>query len=465
MTLSTEGSPSSRSRARLAKRFSVTSFGCKVSRAEASTIGSELRASGLLEAGETAAADVLLVHTCTVTDRADRDDRKLIRRLRRENPLATLVVSGCLAQRDPDALARMSEVDLVLGHGETARLAELLAARDDGRLIGKVAWRPAPTRRSAAPDAAFDFPLGDSVTVDADRTRAFLKIQDGCERRCAFCVVPSVRGRERSADPDAAEATIRRLMERGVAEVVLAGIHLANFGDGRGTDLAGFLARFEERPPPGRLRLSSVEPMEAGARLVDLVASASVVAPHLHLPAQSGSDAVLRRMRRGLTADRFRRLVARGHARNPRLHFATDVLVGFPGESDAEFEETRRLLEELPLASLHVFPFSPRSGTDAAERHRRDSVDRKAVAERAAALRELSDAKLRAFTAAAAGTVADTLVLRGGRALTDHYLDVALSPDVSVAPGTRFAARLLPQPSGEGLLATRHEPALAAATC
>ena len=197
--------------------------------------------------------------------------------------------------------------------------------------------------------------------LDPDRTRAFLKVQDGCERRCAFCVVPSLRGKERSARIEDVVDAVRRLGDAGVPEVVLAGIHLAAFGHDRGTRLVDLLARLEDDPPACRVRLSSLEPMEAGEALVDLVATSRAVVPHLHLPLQSGSFGVLKRMRRGIVPERYRALAERAVRANPRLHLATDLIAGFPGETDAEFAETRRFVEELPFASLHVFPFSPRS--------------------------------------------------------------------------------------------------------
>jgi threonylcarbamoyladenosine tRNA methylthiotransferase MtaB len=415
-------------------RYAVFSLGCKVSRIDACALAGHLGAAGASPAGE-ADADVLVVHTCSVTDRADRDCRRLIRRLRRGNPRATLVVSGCLAQRDPDALARMPEVDLVLGHGVKGALPALLSEREAGLLPGKVVWT-----EPAAPG----LPVEVGAALDAGRTRAFLKIQDGCERRCSFCIVPSLRGAERSADAAPLEDEIRRLGETGVPEVVLAGVHLANYGKEKGASLLGLLERLEKRPPACRVRLSSLEPMEAGGALLDFVAASKVVAPHLHLPLQSGSDRVLLRMRRGITAARYRSLVERAHAGNPRIHFATDLITGFPGETEEEFEETLRLVRELPFASLHVFPFSPRSGTRAAELHAASPVTAAAVTRRARALRLLGAQKARTFAARAAGTVADLVTLRGNRGLTDHYLEVGLRlPERDSAPGRRLPVRLL----------------------
>ena len=433
-----------------ARRLHAEALGCKVSRVDACATGLPFA-----RAATPADADVLLVHGCAVTDRAGRDGRRLVRRLRRANPSATLVVSGCFAEKDADALAAMREVDLVVPLAVRAALPALLDARDAGLLPGKVAR--APDARAAA---LFGMPAGGraaAALLDADRTRAFLKVQDGCRRRCAFCVVPSLRGPEVSAPSRDVADAVRRLGDAGVPEVVLTGIHLAAFGAGAGTSLVGLLDDLERDAPRCRVRLSSLEPMEAGEAVVDRVASSRVVVPHLHLPLQSGSAAVLRRMRRGIVPERYRALAERAVRANPRLHLATDLIAGFPGETDAEFDETLRLVDELPFASLHVFPFSPRTGTDAAAWHAADPVSAGAVTERARVLRRLGEVKVRAFAARAAGTRADLVTLRGERGLTDHYLEVVLRlPAADAAPGRRVSVRLI---------ASREDGALEAHPC
>ncbi len=353
----------------------------------------------------------------------------------------------------------MPEVDLVIGHGISEGLPAILAEREAGLLPGKILWTAAVAAGTALHGFASPFasPAGSPVELDATRTRAFLKIQDGCERRCAFCIVPFLRGPERSASAHDVEAEIRRLAREGVAEVVLAGVHLANYGRERGTDLLDLLRRLEDDPPACRVRLSSLEPMEAGRELVTFVSRSRVVVPHLHLPLQSGSDTVLRRMRRGLVTARYRELVETALGLNPRVHIATDVIVGFPGETHAEFEETVGLLTDLPLASLHVFPFSPRTGTLGAELHKVSAVEPRILSSRAGAIRELGRAKLASFRERADGTLADTVVLRGGTALTDNYLEAELGDleREELAPGARFQARLSLRPGGRRLIARR----------
>jgi threonylcarbamoyladenosine tRNA methylthiotransferase MtaB len=432
------------------RRLFVETLGCKVSRVDAGGT-----AAPFARAASPEEADVVLVHGCAVTERALRDGRRAVRRLRRESPEATLVVSGCFAEDAAPALAAMREVDLVVPLAARAGLPALLDARDAGLLPGKIAGGDG-TRDSRL----FAMPAGGhaaSALVDADRTRAFLKIQDGCRRRCAFCIVPKLRGGERSAARGHVAEAVRALGASGVPEVVLTGIHLAAFGGDDGGDggLLALIDDLERDPPACRVRLSSLEPMEAGEELAERVASSRVVVPHLHLPLQSGSASVLRRMRRGIVPPRYRALALAAVRANPRLHLATDLIAGFPGETDAEFEETLRLVEELPFASLHVFPFSPRAGTDAAAWHRESAVPARTVTERARALRRLGDAKARAFADRADGTPADLVVLRGGRGLTDHYLEVGLRlPAADAVPGRRLAVRLAAGgPDGAGALA------------
>lgn len=435
--LSTKFARSGGSSASGTRRFAVHVLGCKVSRIEAGQLGRALEADGLRPALPGEEADVVVLHACTVTGRADRDALRTVRRLRRENPGAFLAVTGCLAVRAPDLLARRPDVDLVAGHGAYGSFARLVADASSGLLPGKVA------ASAASPGEVLS--RAGAARPEPGRTRAFLKVQDGCERRCAFCIVPFLRGAERSAPAGEVEEAVRALGEAGVPEVVLCGVHLAAFGRERGESLVALLGALEARPPACRVRLSSLEPMEAGEALVELVAGGRVVAPHLHLPLQSGSDAILRRMRRGMTAARFRALLDRAARANPRVHLATDVIAGFPGETDAEFAETEALLRALPLASLHVFPFSPRSGTAAAGLPA--AVPRAAVARRAARLRALDAGLRRRYALSHDGREADVVALQGGVGLTESYVEARLGPG-SPPTGSRFPALLAARPDG-----------------
>lgn len=428
--MSTNSPDGTSARSAPVRKVRVAALGCKVSGVEAAAMKASLVAAGLVPAGRVGEADLVVVQTCTVTERADRDARRLIRRLRRESPGARVVVTGCLARRDPASVAAMPGVDLVAGRPAAETL---LAALGPARLLPSIEAPPA-------------LPL---VQHEEGRTRAFLSVQDGCSRRCAFCIVPSVRGPERSADPRDVARRVHALAASGVQEVVLSGVHLAAFAKGRG-GLAALMDALDADPPACRVRLSSLEPMEAGEALVRRVAASRVVVPHLHVPLQSGSDAVLRRMRRGITAGRFLRLAEAALGANPRLHLATDLIAGFPGETESQHAETLALAARLPFGSLHVFPFSPRSGTRAAELPGR--LPHPVVTARAGQLRALAAEKEAAFAARAEGTLADVLVLRDGTGLTDHYLPVRPGAGAP-GPGGRFTARLHPAAGGPLLVA------------
>ena len=433
MGLSTKFTGSDRPFGNAFRAYAVHVLGCKVAQVEAAGLARALDAAGLSRACPGTQADVVVLHACTVTERADRDAFRALRQLRRRNPDAVVAVSGCFAERAPDLLSRRPEVDLVAGHVPPGALPRLLAEAAAGLVPGKVASRsvsPAEVLLASRP--------GDG---EGPRTRAFLRVQDGCTRRCTFCIVPSVRGPERSATAAETAAAVRTLAEEGAPEVVLCGVHLAAFGSERGESLLGLLRLLEADPPACRVRLSSLEPMEAGEELVELAASGTVVVPHLHLPLQSGSDAVLRRMRRGMTASRFRALLERAARVNPMVHLATDVIAGFPGESEAEAAETETLLGGLPLASLHVFPFSPRSGTPAAALSATSGVAPAETTRRAARLRALDARIRRRYAASHDGREADLVALHGGVGLTETYVEAALPSD-GPAPGSRLRARL-----------------------
>lgn len=437
--LSTTFTGADRLSARSDRAYAVHVLGCKVSQIEAGHLARDLEAAGFSLARPGESPEVLVLHACTVTQRADRDALRMLRRLRREHPGALLAVTGCLAERDPDGLARRPEVDLVAGHRSGTGLVGLIEEAAAGLLPGKVA------ARGLRPDEILRSPL--AWSAGPGRTRAFLKVQDGCGRRCSFCIVPSLRGSERSAPSAEVEEAIRALAAQGVPEVVLCGVHLAAFGTDREESLVALLERLEKHPPACRIRLSSLEPMEAGEALVDLVAGGSVVAPHLHLPLQSGSDTVLRRMRRGMTTARFRGLLLRAWRANPQIHLATDVIAGFPGETDAEFSETEVLLADLPLASLHVFPFSLRSGTAAAGLAAATGIARSVVTQRAARLRILDARVRRRFARSHDGRDADLVALNGGVGLTGTYVEAGL-PAEGPSAGIRFRARLELLPDG-----------------
>jgi len=330
--------------------FYILTFGCRSNQADSAAIRESMLNRGMTESESFNTADIVVVNTCTVTHRSDKQARQAIRRIHRENPAARIVVAGCYAQRDAAAATEMPGVCLVAGNEEKICIADMLEAAE----FIKTDNRPVATDRAVK-------------RLAGDRTRPLVKIQDGCDNRCAYCVVPSVRGRGRSVPPEDVLREIRSLTDLGFREIVLTGINLGAYGrriNGHAR-LAGLLRRIVTLPGIGRIRLSSVEPVFLDREIVRLAGENPALARHFHIPLQSGSDRILRLMRRPYTAGRFRELVEFIHGELPDAGLGTDVITGFPGETDDDFEETRRFIEETPFSYLHVFPFSPREGTEA----------------------------------------------------------------------------------------------------
>ncbi|OGL10884.1 MAG: tRNA (N(6)-L-threonylcarbamoyladenosine(37)-C(2))-methylthiotransferase MtaB [Candidatus Rokubacteria bacterium RIFCSPLOWO2_02_FULL_72_37] len=410
-----------------ARTVSFATLGCRLNQVDSAQLQTALEARGFRTVPVEAPADVVVVNTCTVTARAEFSDRQAIRRAARVSPGGRLVVTGCWAQTSPGEVAGLAEVDLVVGNADKARLAELI----DGLLAG------AGARVHVSDIAgARGVEIPPLAHVGA-RSRAFLKVQDGCQHRCAFCIVPRARGRSRSLEPRVVLDHARRLVEAGHVELTLTGVDLGSYGADLHprTTLAALLRGLAALPGLRWLRLSSLLPAYFTEDLLETLATSRVIAPHLHVPLQSGSDRVLRRMRRPYTAAMYRRLIERLAAAIPALGLGADVIVGFPGESDADFAETRALVGALPFSYLHVFPFSPRRGTEAAALA--DRVDGATSGRRGRELRELGRAKGAAFRERLRGSVQEVLVLEtrdrgtGGLiGLTGNYVEVVFpGPD------------------------------------
>jgi threonylcarbamoyladenosine tRNA methylthiotransferase MtaB len=400
-------------------------LGCRLNQVDTGEMQGRLEASGFRVAAPGEQPDVVVVNTCTVTSRAEVSDRQAIRRLARAHPGARLVVTGCWAQTDPAAVAAVPGVDLVVGNADKHRLADLLRAPAS----------PSPLRVSDIAQAR-TIPLAPRPAASG-RSRAFLKIQEGCQHRCAFCIVPRARGASRSQEPAVILEQVRRLVEAGHPEVVLTGVDLGHYGADLvpRTTLAALLREMAEIPGLVWIRLSSLLPAYFTPELIDVVAHCPRVAPHLHVPLQSGSDAVLRRMRRPYTVAMYRRLVERLGSLRPGLALGTDVIAGHPGEEEAHFEETVALVEALPFSYLHVFPYSDRAGTEAAGLG--GHVDPRTVGRRSRRLRVLGQGKNLSFRRAAVGAALEVLVLETrdratGRlvGLSGTYVEVQFSgPD------------------------------------
>jgi threonylcarbamoyladenosine tRNA methylthiotransferase MtaB len=419
-----------------ADSFFLCTFGCRCNQADSAEIRSHLCASALRESNSHCDAGLIVINSCTVTRRADQQVRQTVRRLHRENPDARIVVAGCYAERDPNALAAIPGVSLVLGNADRDRLAEVWSR--DPESAEKIIHSPL--------DDAGHCRITGSAHIGS-KTRPFLKLQDGCDARCAYCIVPSVRGPGRSAKPDDILAEVRRLVEYGYQEIVLTGVHLGSYGrklpqPARLTDL---LRAILEIPGLGRLRLSSIEPMRFDRSLVALAAANPVFAPHFHIPLQSGSDRVLRLMRRPYKAARFLELLDFIQASMPDAGLGTDVLVGFPGETDEDFEATCELIRKSPLTYLHVFPFSVREATDAASMP--GQVPPKVLHERCEILRKLSGARNLAFRQRFVGKVLPAITLakeedRGQCVvLTENFIHARIA-EATVPPNRLIRVRI-----------------------
>ena len=399
----------------------LATLGCRLNQVESQEIGALLEGRGFRVVEPGADAQVYVINTCTVTGRADFSDRQLIRRIARENPEAYLVVTGCYAQTDPDAAAAIAGVDLVVGNQEKYHLPDLL---------GSLTKRPRPEVAVADIGGAREVPIAPFARV-AGRSRAFVKIQDGCQHRCAFCIVPAARGRSRSQEPKVVLDQVRALAKAGYLDVTLTGVDIGHYGWDLypRTTLAALLRELAEVEGLRWLRLSSVLPSYFTPELFDAVTTVPVMAPHLHLPLQSGSDRVLRLMRRPYHTGMYRALVDRLSAAIPDLGLGADVIVGHPGETEEDFEATMRVVEALPFSSLHVFAYSDRKGTEAARRA--DHVTAAAIRERSGRLRRLGALKSLAFRRGLVGRRRDAVVLaardrRTGllAGLTDNYVEV-----------------------------------------
>lgn len=335
-------------------------FGCKVNQFDTAGLAEKFREQGFTVVSPGEPADIHVVNTCTVTKTAEQKARQLMRKIKRENPGAVLVVTGCYAQTDPESVKALPGVDLVTGVAGRENLPELVAEHlASGRPLARVL----PGEKAG---------IGFYRPVFTGKTRAFLKIEDGCDSYCSYCKIPFARGPVRSLPPDLVLAELRRFAGLGFKEVVLVGIHLGHYGRDCGWDLAGLLRMLAGemgeafRGGGFRLRLSSLEPADITPELIEVFFTAGFLCPHLHIPLQSGSRSVLARMNRPYTPEEYARLLAELRRRQPDLAVSTDLMVGFPGESEAEFQESLDFLEAQQFSRVHVFPFSPREGTRAA---------------------------------------------------------------------------------------------------
>jgi threonylcarbamoyladenosine tRNA methylthiotransferase MtaB len=424
--------------------FSIENFGCRATEADTAALRRELLASGLALAGEHASADVVVLNTCTVTAAADAQAREAVRKIHRANPAARIVVTGCYAQRAPEELAALDGVALVVGNSHQAEIPGAIRglpapSAADFVPLERIGDDAMSLARSPAKILTGDIFAQTSVQIapaslaGADRTRPILKIQDGCNNRCSYCVIPFVRGRSRSLPPDVVVEEVRSLVAAGAKEIVLSGINLGSYGRDLAprAGLANVVRRMLDETALERLRFSSIEPQDVTEDFVGIVAGSDRIAPHFHVPLQSGSDHILRAMHRWYRAEHYAERVKLIRRLLPDAAIGADVIVGFPGETDGDFEATAEFIERLPFTYLHVFSFSARPGTEAAKVSAA-AVPPQVIRERARALRSLADGKSAAFRASQTGRTLRALTLaRAGddwtEALTGNYLKVRVA--------------------------------------
>jgi len=397
------------------ERFLVKNFGCRASQADGAAIEAGLAAKGLAVTSDLNDADLVVLNTCTVTATADDEVRQVVRRIHREQPGARILVTGCYAQREPEELAALEGVSLVVGNSHKTRIPEFVSTAEyHGQIEAGDIF------------AQTDFLSGPVEDAAGERTRPNLKIQDGCNNRCSFCIIPYVRGRSRSAPLETVVEQVQVLAAK-YREVVLSGINLGRWGRDLGgrTRLVDLVQRLLDKTPIERLRLSSVEPMDFSDELLELMASSPRIAKHVHAPLQSGSDSVLRRMYRKYRPQHYADRICKARALMTECAVGADVMTGFPGETDAEFAESYAFIDGLPFTYLHVFTYSERPGTPAAELLAR--VPRTVRKQRTNALRDLAARKNLEFRRSIVGKTISAVTLDNGEALTENYLKVALA--------------------------------------
>ena len=428
--------------------FYVENFGCRAAQADGRAIEEQLRCRGLEPAGCAESATLVVLNTCAVTASAEQDARAAIRRIRRANPGCEVIVTGCYAQRAPQEVAALPGVSRVIGNSHKPNLAQIA--------LGPHSEKDSSKQAPLVPLSSLTLPPEQSIFVSdifahtellaapvfdgpRERTRPNLKVQDGCNQRCSFCIIPFLRGPSRSLGLEEVLAQVNKLVAAGYREVVISGINLGRWGrdlspEGpRPPKLEDLVRAILDRTALRKLRISSVEPMDWSDSLIRLMAGSSRIAKHAHVPLQSGSDGVLRRMHRKYRPWHYRETVEKIRAAMPGASLGADVMVGFPGETGAEFDETCRMIEALPLTYLHVFTFSARPGTPAASMPAQVPVNLRR--ERNRILRDLAAEKKQAFMRGFLGERLEAITLGAAfeegegtwtRALTDNYLKLRL---------------------------------------
>ena len=462
--------------------YHVENFGCRASRSDGESIAAQLRLRGLSPAASVDSAQLIILNTCSVTAEADRTARAFIRRTHRRNPHAKIVVTGCYAQRAPHEIAVIDGVQAVIGNSHKRLISEICTGSGRSTAYERCEAAQSGAFPDLVPISALTGPTATILVdegfahsdlaslpfaVDAHQTRPNLKVQDGCGNRCSFCIIPATRGPSRSVPLETCLENVRRFAEKGGQELVLSGINLGRWG----RDLAPaqhfveLIATILTRTDLPRLRLSSIEPMDWTPDLLALVREYATgrhprLAPHAHLPLQSGSDAILRRMHRRYRPWHYAERTSAIREALPDAAIGADVMVGFPGETDALFEESYRFIAAQPFTYLHLFPFSPRPNTPGWDLHRDHPVASALMQKRMSALRALADEKAHAFRRRFAGRTLSVITLEGGDAshspaLSANFLKVDLAGSI---PANRIIESRIYLEAGKSTLIGRIVP-------
>ncbi len=403
-------------------KFRISTLGCKVNQYESDAIAQQLKDMGYVPASAEDPSDLCIINTCTVTQKASMQSRQAVRQLIRSNPEAQIVVTGCYAQTEPDEIKKIDGIHHIIGHGNKHNIPDIVLSQE------KCPSPPSIARKNILNEHYFSqLP----VTIYGNRTRPFLKIQDGCNAYCAYCIVPYARGRSRSMPLEKVLENIRDLKEAGFHEVVLTGVHLGAYGLDLSpqTDLTALLDHIRKLQPMDRVRISSIEPHELPDEMIKIVSESDIFCHHFHIPLQSGDDGILKKMNRDYKRSFFKNLVIKIKEHIPDAAIGVDTLIGFPGETEKAFENTYSLIEKLPVTYLHVFPFSSRPGTPADKYPQK--VPQKTIKARCEKMRRLGNEKKRIFYESFMGKPVEVLIegkrdkatgfLKG---LTSNYIPV-----------------------------------------
>jgi len=408
--------------------FKISTLGCKVNQSESEAIVRQLESCDWSPASHNNASEITIINTCTVTQKASMQSRQAVRQAIRANPNSRIVVTGCYAQTEPKVFEKINGIDYIIGNADKHRIGEILAA-DRNSADGHTVTINNDIRQSG--------PLKPSPTaVCSSRTRPFLKIQDGCDALCTYCIVPHARGPSRSLPAANVLKSIKALSVAGYQEIVLTGIHLGRYGCDLipATSLCELLDDIDRSKLIQRVRLSSIEPLELTDDLIQRVADSQRFCRHFHIPLQSGNDSILNKMKRPYTVDIFRQRITKVRDQIPDAAIGVDTLIGFPGETDAAFNSTYDLINELPITYLHVFPFSARPGTPAARYP--DKVAPEVIKKRCEKMRRLGQAKRLQFNRNFIGKAVEILVESTRHAATgrlkgvsSNYIPVLINAD------------------------------------